>query len=214
MFPYQRRARKAIEKVSSSERRSLSSVIENILYDYVEKKRPARTEEEKRRFPRKKISAPALVTSVDGTVHAGMVNDLSLGGINFSVPIISGRKRATIRRSPFLFTLPKSEKPLSVQCTAKHVRSNGQTNVGATLIDTDFPELPDPTELSRGLTAGNGRPDPYSRKLSSRFLLERCFSFLNAFASICLILSLVRPNTSPTSRVYSPSSRLSPASCV
>ncbi len=130
--------RKAIEKVSSAERRSLSSVIENILYDYVENKRPARTEEEKRRYPRKKISAPALVTSLDGTVHAGMVNDLSLGGINFSVPNNFKQEEGDDSKISLVFTLPKSEKPLSVQCTAKHVRSNGQTNVGATLIDTDF----------------------------------------------------------------------------
>lgn len=39
----------------------------------------------------------------------------------------------------------------------------------------------------------------YSRKLSNRFRLDGCLSFLSALASIWRILSLVRPKTSPTS---------------
>ena len=130
--------RKALEKVSFADRRSLSSVIENILYDYVERKQPVRVGEEKRRYPRKRVSAPALVTSIDGTVHAGMVNDLSLGGINFSVPNNFQQEEGDDSKISLVFTLPQSEKPLSMQCAARHVRTNGQMNIGASLVDTDF----------------------------------------------------------------------------
>ncbi|MGA3174308.1 MAG: PilZ domain-containing protein [Syntrophorhabdales bacterium] len=130
--------RKALEKISTADRRSLSSVIENILYDYVERKEPCRIEEEKRRYPRKKVSAPALVTSLDGTVHAGMVNDISLGGINFSVPNTFQQEVRDDLKISVVFTLPQSERPLTMQCAPRHVRSNGQTSIGASLIDTDF----------------------------------------------------------------------------
>ena len=50
--------RKALEKISEADRRSLSSVIENILYDYVDRREPKEVEEEKRRFPRRKTSLP------------------------------------------------------------------------------------------------------------------------------------------------------------
>ncbi len=39
--------RKALEKVSETDRRSLSSVIEHILYDYVERREPKGVTEEK-----------------------------------------------------------------------------------------------------------------------------------------------------------------------
>ncbi len=93
--------RKALEKVSETDRRSLSSVIENILYDYVERREPKGVGEEKRRYPRKKISAPALVTDLDGVVHAGMVNDISLGGLHHLGPRTAfNRKCGRIPRYP------------------------------------------------------------------------------------------------------------------
>ena len=78
--------RKALEKISVMDRRTLSSVVENILYDYIKQREPKAVAEEKRRYPRIKISAPALVSGLNGAVHAGVVNDISLGGINLSVP--------------------------------------------------------------------------------------------------------------------------------
>lgn len=130
--------RKALEKISEADRRSLSSVIEHILYDYVGQREPKGVDTEKRRYPRKKISAPALVSGLDGSVHAGMVNDISLGGIHFSVPggfeVDTGEDSAM----SVVFTLPQSDRPLSMQCAPRHVRANGQTGIGASFMDTDF----------------------------------------------------------------------------
>jgi hypothetical protein len=130
--------RKALEKVSGMDRRSLSSVIENILYDYVDKISPKEVNEEKRRYPRKKISAPALVTDLEGVVHAGMVCDISLGGLHLSVPNTFQQETRDDARRSIVFTLPQSEKPLTMQCAPRYVRSNGQTDIGASLVDTDF----------------------------------------------------------------------------
>jgi hypothetical protein len=130
--------RKSLEGISATDRRSLSSVIENALYDYVKKNAPARVEEEKRRYPRKKISVPALVTGADGVVHAGMVNDISLGGLNLSVPNGSYQESEGESKVSLVFALPESERPLTMQCTPRHVRSDSQTNMGMSLVDTDF----------------------------------------------------------------------------
>jgi hypothetical protein len=127
--------RKELEAISTSERRSLSSLIKNILHDYVER---TRVKEEKRRYPRKKISVPALVTGPDGTLRAGMVNDVSLNGINFSVPERFVQEIGEEFKISLVFTLPQSERPLTVQCSPRHVSSNGQMSIGASLIDADF----------------------------------------------------------------------------
>jgi hypothetical protein len=130
--------RNALEKLSETDRRSLSSVIEHILYDYVERKEPEGGSEERRRHPRKKISAPALVTDLDGVVHAGMVNDISLGGLHISVPNNFQQEMREDSRISVVFTLPQSEKPLTMQCAPRYIRSNGQIGIGASLVDTDF----------------------------------------------------------------------------
>ncbi len=130
--------RKALEGISQNDRRSLSSVIENALYDYVSKSAPVKVQEEKRRYPRKKISVPALVTGPDGVVHAGMVNDISLGGLNLSMPNGSFQESDGEPKLSLVFALPQSEKPLTMQCSPRHVRADAQTNMGLTLVDTDF----------------------------------------------------------------------------
>ena len=130
--------RTALEKVSETDRRSLSSVIENILYDYVERKGLKEVTDEKRRHPRKKVSAPALVTDLDGVVHAGTVDDISLGGLHISVPNEFQQELREDSTISVVFTLPRSEEPLTMQCSPRYVRPGGQINIGASLVDTDF----------------------------------------------------------------------------
>ena len=130
--------RKALEKISEMDRRSLSSVVENILYDHVKQREPKPADKEKRRFPRITISAPALVSSPDGAVHAGVVNNISLGGINVSVPNSFPHELPLDSSISVVFTLRVSEKPFTLQCSLRHVRSNGRINIGASLVDTDF----------------------------------------------------------------------------
>ena len=130
--------RKVLEKVSKMDGRSLSSVIENILYDYVERRGQKEVTVEKRRYPRKKVSAPALVTGLDGVVHAGTVNDISLGGLHISVP---NEFQQTLREDSTIsvvFALPRSEEPLTMQCSPRYVRPGGQINIGASFVDADF----------------------------------------------------------------------------
>ncbi len=129
--------RKALEKISVTDRRTLSSVIENILLDYIMCREPEAVNGEKRRHPRIRISAPALVSGLNGDVHAGVVNDISLGGINFSVPNSFPHDMRPNSRISVVFTMRQSEKPLTMQCSLRHVHSNDRKSIGASLIDTD-----------------------------------------------------------------------------
>ena len=127
--------RSSLRRISELDRRSLSSTIENILYTYTEQRRLQDLAEEKRRYPRKTISVPALVRCPDGAVHAGMVRDISLGGICVAAPRDFPCQAGEDFRISLVFTLPKSETPLAVQCIPRHVRPGKQVHVGASFID-------------------------------------------------------------------------------
>jgi hypothetical protein len=138
--------RKALAKISEQERRSLSSMIENILLEYLEEgKALKRTKEEKRRFPRRPLEAPALIrglTPDSKDVSAGIVLNMSIGGLQISIPssyqyeIRGDQESATFS---VVFTLPEGRRPLTVQCAPLHATSiNGETNIGASFCDSDF----------------------------------------------------------------------------
>ena len=138
--------RNALEVISKAERRSLSGTIENILYRHLEdKKEYKQMREDKRRFPRKSVAVPALISelgSTDATMQAGIVLDLSLGGLQISLPdnyqYEISENRETSRIS-VVFTLPDSKRPLAMQCVPKRVYpSDRETRIGASFIDTDF----------------------------------------------------------------------------
>lgn len=136
--------RNALEKISAEERRSVSSTIENILYSFLEERNELRhIQEDKRRYPRKKVSVPALVNATANAPQAGIVLDISLGGLQISVPSsyqLEIKEDKENSRISIIFALPEIKKPLSVQCVPQHVvRSNGETTIGASFADTDFP---------------------------------------------------------------------------
>ncbi len=139
--------RRALEKISNEERRSISSTIENVLYQFLEKgKELGSLQGEKRRFPRKEIAAPALIreASVEQSMPPlpGVVLDISLGGLRISVPHtyqIEFKEEGRNERISIIFTLPAVKKSLVMQCVPQHVvRADGETTVGASFADTDF----------------------------------------------------------------------------
>ena len=138
--------RKALEKISNEERRSVSSTIENVLYQFLEKGKELRSlQGEKRRFPRKKIAAPALIrdaSSDQTTPLPGVVLDISLGGLQISVPDtyqVDVKEDGENTRISIVFTLPEVKKSLTVQCVPQHVsRADGETTIGGSFADTDF----------------------------------------------------------------------------
>jgi hypothetical protein len=130
--------RKALERISRSERRSLSSTIENILYVYLEQREPKMPREDKRRYPRKKISSPALVSTRDGEIHAGTVHDMSLGGVNILLPPTFQCEIGDDSRLYVVFTLPESTRPVNIECIPRYLRAGDQASIGASFTNTDF----------------------------------------------------------------------------
>jgi hypothetical protein len=138
--------RKALEKISEQERRSVSSTIENILYAYLKDgKALKQAKEERRRYPRKALDAPALISGLtpdSKDLSAGIVSNISLGGLQVSIPSnyqYELEEEKENARISIVFTVPQSKKPLSVQCVPQHVSCiGGETNIGASFCDSDF----------------------------------------------------------------------------
>jgi hypothetical protein len=138
--------RSSLEKIAGEHRRSVSSTIENILYRFLEERRGTiNPEEEKRRYPRKKIASPALVSRQGQgfeTPQAAIVLDVSLGGLQISIPStyqLEATEDKEHGRISIAFTLPAAKHALTIQCVPKHVyHSDGEITVGASFIDTDF----------------------------------------------------------------------------
>jgi len=110
--------------------------------EYYKKK----VDEEKRHYPRKRVSFSALVSTSNSddkaSLQTGLVIDISLGGVQVSIPgahkFETGKDRKTGNIS-ITFTLPNSEVPVTIECLPKYVlRSNRETHIGASLVDTDI----------------------------------------------------------------------------
>jgi hypothetical protein len=111
----------------------------------VEAERPRN---EERRYPRSKVAFPALVHEFglnDKTVHAGMVLDLSLGGLKMSIPDgYRYKQREDMKTSgvSIVFAMPGSDRPLDMLCVPRHMYlSGGVTIMGVSFMETDFTGL-------------------------------------------------------------------------
>jgi hypothetical protein len=135
-----RNLRNALERISHGERRSLSSTVENILYAYMEHRTPEAVQGEKRRHLRKKLLAPALLRDENGVVHAGTIDDISIGGVHVSVTgdFECGTKEGC--RISLVFALPESDKTLNMQCVPRHASGGDRVRIGASFVEDDSPD--------------------------------------------------------------------------
>jgi hypothetical protein len=136
--------RSALERAAREDRRSLSSAIELILTDYLEKNHEFPHQKERRRFMRKQVSIPAQVRSNDWEKkeHTAVILDISLSGLRVSLPkesmpeIYEGEETPTFETS---FVLPREEKSIRIVCRPQRVVPvNGNIHVGASFVDSDF----------------------------------------------------------------------------
>jgi hypothetical protein len=136
--------RSALEKAAHQDRRSLSSAIELILTDYLEKNHEFSGKAERRRYVRKQVLIPAHVKSIDSEKkeHEAVILDISLSGLRVSLPknsmpeIYEGAKTSAFET---LFMLPQEEKSIRMVCRPERVVPvNGSIHVGASFVDSDF----------------------------------------------------------------------------
>jgi hypothetical protein len=126
--------RAALERISVSERRSLSAAIENILYEHLEGKGGEAAGDEKRKFPRRAVSTPALVQTAAGP-FAATVRDISLGGIGLSAGAGYQSPVQENSRLAVVFTLPETTKPLLMQCVARRCSDDKPPHIGASFAE-------------------------------------------------------------------------------
>jgi len=145
-FRTSKEMRESLEKLAKEERRSLSSAIEAIIYEFLKDRKKFKTvKKEKRQFMRKKVAIPAYVYEMEaGTkkLQVGTIKDISLGGVCIALP--KSFQRETTFHHPTsrfgtLFTLPEDVQPIDMQCTLQRVLdANGDIHIGATFADSDF----------------------------------------------------------------------------
>ncbi len=135
------RVREALRKAATRERRTVASLLDKIVTDYLAKEGFLAGPEfgaERRRFPRKKITLPAkthLETKTEET-FPGVVLDISMGGVLVTYPKGSEIRFSSMGQLPnfeLCFTLPSEKEELCFDCEARHMRDTGdEIQVGAT----------------------------------------------------------------------------------
>ncbi|MDD5244383.1 MAG: PilZ domain-containing protein [Syntrophorhabdaceae bacterium] len=134
--------RTSLEKIATDERRSLSSIIETILYDFLKQKKALQSlKKERRRYPRKPVSFPTFVYksgSEEQALQPGTIVDISLGGIRILIPYEAKVDEAA--NIGTLFTLPNEKIPLKMHCAVNRVipAEENIKEVGASFVDSDF----------------------------------------------------------------------------
>jgi hypothetical protein len=137
--------RKPLEAAARKARRSLSAMIEEILRDHVKGQNLYSPDgPERRRFPRKAVSIPALVTlpglKLAGP-HPGVIVEMSLSGLRISIPKESGLQMWEDTEGihlQVLFSIPPATS-VSTKCKPCRVRDTvGEIEIGASITDCDF----------------------------------------------------------------------------
>jgi hypothetical protein len=134
----------ALSKVAKENRRSLSSMVEIALNKYLKEIKADRdVTKEKRQYPRKAVSVPAVINQQDqGCMGIGFITELSLGGIRVLIPKDFKYKISIDEQGSkfeIVFNLPTETKPLTLSCESKSmVDSEEGIHVGASFFDADF----------------------------------------------------------------------------
>ena len=135
--------RVSLEKIADGERRSLSSIIETVLFNYLKDRGGLKSlKNERRNYPRKEVSLPAFVYKRDSTeasLQTGIILDLSLGGLRISVP----QEYDVNQENEFdtIFTIPNEKTPIKMKCTIKRIFDGleNMKELAASFVDGDFP---------------------------------------------------------------------------
>jgi hypothetical protein len=138
--------REALKTAADKDRRTVSSLLDKIILDYLEREGiPVDgRREERRRYPRKKITLPSTALLGLGEVAKnlpGVILDLSMGGVLVTYPKGTQLPSPTFGELPsfdLCFQLPKSPDTVCVQCEARRMADTGsEIHVGAAFKNAD-----------------------------------------------------------------------------
>ena len=139
--------RQALKRAAKKERRTVASLLDKIILDYLEEQRyllPSETGSDRRNFNRSKITLPATTSVNSGAaaeIFPCVVIDMAMGGVLISYP--KGSPIRTIfmhelRNFTLSFKLPQTGEELYFQCDARRmVEIDNELQVGAILTEPD-----------------------------------------------------------------------------
>jgi hypothetical protein len=138
--------RESLQNVALDEKRSLSSIIEFVLNDYLQNRKiSAAIKDERRQYKRKNISAATLIKqheSGEAKYHTGSIVDISFGGVRIKMPssvqydIITSPNTSKLE---IIFTLPNENLPIFITCEPRNSsKTDDCIQVGASFINTDL----------------------------------------------------------------------------
>jgi len=143
--------REALKRAAKKERRTVASLLDKIILDFLEEQRyllPSETGSDRRNFNRRKITLPAITSVNSGATTDNIpcvVIDIAMGGVLISYP--KGSPIRTIfmqelRNFILSFKLPQTGEELNFQCDPRRmVEVDNEIQVGAILNEPDEEEL-------------------------------------------------------------------------
>jgi hypothetical protein len=145
-FRTSKEVRDSIEKIRQKTKRSISSVIEEIIGCYLKENSSSECgDKEQRRFNRKDVSIPVVIkdpAEEARMLQAGIIVDISLGGLRITLPKdFVGEASVTSHGYEFeaIFTLPNEKRPISIKCKPERtISTDNIKQLGASFVDSDF----------------------------------------------------------------------------
>jgi hypothetical protein len=129
-----RKVREALQRASNKERRTVASLLDKIITDYLTKEgflSNADFGAERRKFHRKKLTMPTETILKDAAKQKsvpGVVLNLSLGGALITYPKSSKVRFSSVGKLPDFelnLQIPGKQDVLRFECNAKHLRDKG-----------------------------------------------------------------------------------------
>jgi hypothetical protein len=131
-------------QIAKDGQRSLSSVIEIALIQYLKEKKAFQgVKKEKRQYLRKTLSIPAVIHKQEPEqMGVGAITDISLGGVRVLIPKDFSHKMmidSQCAKFEIVFTLPAINMPIKLSCESKRViDSSDSVHLGASFVDANF----------------------------------------------------------------------------
>ncbi len=145
--------RESLKRAAVQERRTVASLLDKIILDYLEDERYLQLSEietdrrgflDRRGFKRKKIALPATLTiKIEGKTEtfACVIIDIAMGGVLVSFPKSSKIKLSTAEDLPHFtlsFHLPQIEDKLHFQCeTLRIIEKDREIQIGGVIREPD-----------------------------------------------------------------------------
>jgi len=137
---------KSLKRLAKKNKTTLSGFIDAVLQDFLQSQAGQEILlQDRRRFPRHHKTIPAIISGQTGATkhfHASKITNLSLGGINLTVPKNDHNGSlddTALENFDVVFALPHEERPITIQCQGKRVfQTQDSYQVGASFDDADL----------------------------------------------------------------------------